>query len=393
MDFFNSGFSSALTAIDNFEQIGITKLGTAGAAMHTAFIAGWNFVPAGLAPLTDYASGGIGKKGIKGIPDQLQGQIAGPVGEASQKKHLSFFEKMAQLMTDPKAFAKYAKSQQAQLDLQNLLNQSLATGNNALNTLANTAGSKAAAIVAGQQKAAEKIKTIVGNLQTLMDNFLQANETMMGGLFQGPVMNGPIGQVYQQLAQYNIAPPIKLLIQDQQQQNQQFEANRKDLRKLKRKGAPQAMIDELMSSGPAGRLAIQSLSQGTQKQIDQYIKDWKSRRKNIQDATSIDYKNKLNEWKTYGKSAMLQMLLGMRSQSKWLAHGFTKYILTDALGAEMTKWFKTEFPNFIKNAGIVAGNKYQAQADARAAAKAKVKAQGYRYRYRYRRYRRWRWWN
>lgn len=270
-------------------------------------------------------------------------------------KQLSDTQKWLALLNDPKAFAKYEKGLADSSALQQQLNQLLNQGTTNLTTLGNTAAQRADQVAAAETKMQTKIQTVVQNLMTLFNNFQQANETMYGSLFGGPVTQGPIGQAYANLAQYNIAPPIKLLIQDQTQQANQFEAYRKQLKSLRKKGVPQAMIDELQSLGPQGRLDVQSLSTATQAQINTVINEWKRKKGDIQAATSIDYNSKLKEYESYGKKIMWAILTGLKSQTQWLSKGFTKYVLTDSLGAAMTKWINKEFPNLVKDAGVAAG--------------------------------------
>jgi hypothetical protein len=264
------------------------------------------------------------------------------------------------------ASAKLTAQEKALLDSLNNTN----TGLGSQASAATLAADRVNAVIAGQKKGAAEITKIVANLQTLFNNFQKSTEEMFGTLFQGPVMSGPIGQVYQTLAQYNIAPPVSLLIQDQKQQAKQFETYRKNLTSLRKRGVPRAMLDELQSLGPQGRLDVQSMAGASKAQIAVLIQTWKQKKGDIQSATSIDYKNKLKEYRSYGKQVMLQILEGLKSQSDWLGKGFTKYVLTDALGKSFTKWVNNMFPNIIKDAGIKAGVAF----DKKAAADAKARA-------------------
>lgn len=289
-----------------------------------------------------------------------------------KNKQLSDAQKWAYLLDHPKAFAKYEAGLTDSSALQKQLNDLINQGSQNLTTLGNTAAQRADQVAAAEQKMQTKIQSVVQNLMTLFNNFQQVNEQTFGTMFGGPVTQGPIGQAYANLAQYNIAPPIKLLIQDQTQQANQFEAYRKQLTGLRKKGVPQAMIDELQSLGSAGRLDVQTLSAATKAQIAVVIKEWKRKKGDIQDATTIDYNKKLKEYESYGKQTMWAILTGMKSQTEWLSKGFTKYILTDTLGATFTKWVNQQFPNLVKNAGITAGKAFDTKKAREATAKASV---------------------
>lgn len=297
--------------------------------------------------------------------------LSGPQGiTAAKKKAIDPLEKF---LNDPKAFLNQAASlKKYQDNLAGLLNGT----NSLLKKQAALAGQEANAVVAAQQKMADKITTMVQRLQSVFEQFYEANKTMFGGLFQGRTMQGPIGQVYSQLAQYNIAPPYKFLLQDLQSQNQDFESYRKSISALKKKGAPQAFIDELMATGPGGRLAVQTLSQGTKRQIAAYINEWKRGHGAIQKATSIDYDTQLREWQSYGKKTMLAILTGMKSQTGVLKHGFTKYVLDATLADSMRAWINREFPDLIKQAGQAAARKFEERHKARTAAQNKVLGSG-----------------
>lgn len=369
---FGDAFNGANAAIDNFEQTGVAKLGQAGSDFKKAFNDGWNSLP---MFYTTEGLGPVGKQQPAWTPPGLSGVTT---GKTTKKSAMTDMQKWMKLLSDPAAFAKYVSgtndAANAQADLNALLNQ----GTNNITTLANTAAQKADAIAAAGDKMKQKIQSVVQNLMTLFNNFQQVNEQTFGPLFGGREMQGPLGQVYSQLAQYNIAPPISLLTSDLRTQDKDFEAYRRNLKKIKGKlgggkgAVPQGLIDELQAAGPSGRLAIQTLANSTKAQIETYIKLWKQKKGDIQNATTVDYNNKLKEYESYGKKTMWAILTGMKSQTLWLSKGFTKYVLTDTLGAAMTKWINSQFPNLIKSAEAAAGKAFDTKKAREAAAKASV---------------------
>jgi TP901 family phage tail tape measure protein len=280
------------------------------------------------------------------------------------------------ILSNPKAFDNYVKgltnSKNAQAQLNALINQTSSD----LTKQANLAASQAGAVVTAEQAMANKINTIVQKMETVFNNFQQANETMFGELFQGRIMQGPLGDVYQQLAQFNIAPPFSMLLKDLKSQDQDFETYRKDLKTLARKGAPQTLINELMATGPSGRLAVKSLAGATQAQIAAYIAAWKEKRGDIQNATTVDFSSQLQQWKSYGQQTAWAILTGLKSQSTWLKKGFTQYILSDTLEASFKAWIYKTFPNVIAQAGAVAAAKWKQKESAKEAAKAGVLGKG-----------------
>lgn len=199
------------------------------------------------------------------------------------------------------------------------------------------------AAVNAQYDTANKLTQITQKLRDTYEQFQTANQSMFGDLFGGRIMQGPLGQVYSTLAQYNISPPFTALMQDLQSQNKDFAQYQKDVKKLRGEGVSNVFIQELQATGPQGRLAVHSLANASKSQIDAYVKELKKKHGAIDSATKTDFSAQLKDWKSYGAKTLFAMLAGMRSVSTKIGADFKKYVLSDVFDKELRAWATKTF--------------------------------------------------
>lgn len=85
------------------------------------------------------------------------------------------------------------------------------------------------------------------------------------------------------------------------------------LNALRRRGAPQSLIDQLRQLGPAAQVEIDALTHATKGQLRKYEQTWKQSQRNINKATKQQFKQQVKEWKSQGKAIAAGILMGLRS--------------------------------------------------------------------------------
>lgn len=174
------------------------------------------------------------------------------------------------------------------------------------------------------------------------------NRNVFGQLFQGPVMTGPLGEFFDEMRQFNIPPPIKLLTQDLEAQTENFENMQRNIALLRKRGAPPALLDQIRAMGEEGQLFLESLAQAPASQLRGLIAAFTTAERAIETATKIDMQSKLALWEKQGKAMMQALILGVKRESDQLDQFFINYI---------TK----KFPNLLKQAAKESGIRFETE--------------------------------
>lgn len=230
-----------------------------------------------------------------------------------------------------------------------------------------------------------QVDTIRGKIQELESTFNQMRDneaSTMGGLFSGDTGDFAVDklmEVYQRLAQFNIAPPAALLKRQQEAQLKSYEKLQADFAKIRKRGASSEFVDQLKQMGPQGRLIASSLANADPGTFKRIQSNFNKGQKQITDAATLDFKGALSHWNTYGKNAAHAVVRGILSQSGKLRAAFENFVLPD-LESGMNEWIKKTFPNLINRAAKEAARKFDAdqtnQAKAAKVAAAAKKAKG-----------------
>lgn len=191
-----------------------------------------------------------------------------------------------------------------------------------------------------------QIETAGQRLADMYQELENQNRSAFGTLFQGPVMKGPIGQIFDELREFNIPPPIKLLTQDLQAQTENFQKMQDNVALLRKRGAPPALLDQIRAMGEEGKLFLQSLAQASPGAFKKFLAAFNQAQTEIDKATKLDMNNKLAAWEKQGKDMMQALILGVKRESDKLDQFFINYI-------------NKKFPNLLKQAAKDAGVKFE----------------------------------
>jgi hypothetical protein len=237
------------------------------------------------------------------------------------------------------------------------------------NAMAGAAG----AAVQAQQTMANEVNNIVQRLETVFNNFQQNNEQMFGTPISGSrIMQGPWGQMYQQLAVFNVPVPASLQLRALQTQNQDFANFRKNLDIIKKRSGKygEALVNELKANpSDITRTEAMGLAQAPQSMLMQIALQYARGANLLKKYSMIDFHSQLQDWASYGKQTLIAILTGMKSQARYLRKGFQAYILSDTLESSIKAWVMKQFPTLFSDAMKAAETKYLGRKGAETAAR------------------------
>lgn len=203
----------------------------------------------------------------------------------------------------------------------------------------------------------QTIKTATTNLVNQYETMQQANQTALGGLFQGPTMSGILGNVFQSindnLRQFGVQIPVpfKILKQDLEQSVMYFKRWRDDITQLTKRGLPYEAIAQLQAMGPQGIPIIEGLLAAPKGQFRAIVKTYKQGQALTDKATKEDMARKLKYWESFGKDAAWATIMGIINNPKnaKIATMYENYV-KNTYGAILKKTFQDDVATYMANA-------------------------------------------
>jgi len=278
------------------------------------------------------------------------GEDVGQAFKAQQAKPKTAMEKYQELVKQ------FTKQNLAAMDK---YWESLAGGpdGGAADDAAAAAKTRAKAIQQAYENMQQKIDQVVDKLAQTYDKFREQNKQTFGELFQGPVLSGFMGDMFQSindtLQQFGqtIPIPIELLNRDLEMQITNFEKLREGYAALIKKGVPQEVVQQIQQMGVAGLPFVQGLLQASGPQFKKFVDNVKRSQKDIKDATKIDFNNQLAQWRKYGTDIADEIINGLSADAaqEKLKGGFEKYVM-QLFGATFKKEMAAEVDKAVKEA-------------------------------------------
>lgn len=194
-------------------------------------------------------------------------------------------------------------------------------------------------VQAALQAREDKINKINTAADKLVEKYkeLEAANRAAFGIFEGPISQGPIAGIFNQINETlqgfgakPIAIPITLQTQDISAQVRNFDLFRKGLDTLRRRGAPPELIAELQSKGIDALPLIQGLNKAAPGAFRTYVNLWKRSQKLIAESTEKDMAATLKLWRSYGGDIAWQIVQGLASDKAQvtLREGYSKWIVS-----------------------------------------------------------------
>jgi hypothetical protein len=147
---------------------------------------------------------------------------------------------------------------------------------------------------------------------SLYDNLLQQNQQAMGTLTQGPWLQGPFMQAAEQ---FGFKPQPRDFLKDARMQLSQFRNFNHLLDSLRKRGAPEAMLQQLEQLGPGAIDQIRAITRMSQPELRKYFNVFRDQQAAIHKQTMKDLDNQLKDYLKYGRKVGLAMAAGIRQES------------------------------------------------------------------------------
>lgn len=208
------------------------------------------------------------------------------------------------------------------------------------------------------------IKTATANLVNTYEELEKANRSALGGLFQGPTMQGILGNVFSNinntLRQFGVQIPVpfNILKQDLQQSVTYFKRWRTDIAKVAKrlpKDIRDPFMAELQGMGIEGIPILEGLMSAPKGQFKSIIKMYRQGQKLTDKATQDDMNRKLEYWNQFGKDAAWQMVMGIISNPRnaRIQKMYEDYVKT-TYGSILKKVFQDDVAEYMANAVAMA---------------------------------------
>jgi hypothetical protein len=137
----------------------------------------------------------------------------------------------------------------------------------------------------------QQLVGVEGQIQGIVKAAVDKERGQFGSLFQGPVL-APTDEQRKRVLGLPGPTPARLTA-DLAAQNRAFAQEQRDLARLRRRGAPTALINELQSQGPAGAEFVHSLANATGKALTAFIRQFSIREREINQAAQVDINAKV----------------------------------------------------------------------------------------------------
>jgi hypothetical protein len=224
-------------------------------------------------------------------------------------------------------------------------------------TAAQQAKDHAQAVKQATDNMQQTIKTATTNLINQYETLQTANQSALGGLFQGPTMGGILGNVFKSindnLRQFGvqIQVPFNILKQDLDQSVMYFKRWRQDITQLIKRGVPYEMVSQLQAMGPEGIPIIEGLLAAPKGQFRAIVKTYKQGQALTDKATKEDMNRKLKYWESFGKDAAWATIMGIISNPKnvKIQKMYEDYV-KNTYGSILKKTFQDDVAEYMANA-------------------------------------------
>ncbi len=109
---------------------------------------------------------------------------------------------------------------------------------------------------------------------------------LVGSLFQGPLLSPTDEDIKRRLGV--TGPGIGKLTGDLAAQNRQFQAEQRDINRLRKRGASDRLISELQDLGPAGAAQVHTLATASKGKLDAFFRQFQLREKLVAKAVRVE---------------------------------------------------------------------------------------------------------
>jgi TP901 family phage tail tape measure protein len=153
------------------------------------------------------------------------------------------------------------------------------------------------------------------------------NQQMWGTLFKGPVLTS---ETFNIAKEWGINPALRNINDDIDATNKRFTKFRNNLGKLRKKGVPQSVIDEIAAMGAEEGMAwTDAILKGSPKDFQKFLAVLKTRKTEIQKATQLDFKRVSAVWYQAGKAGADAFMAALNDPNIGLTNFFKNKLFAD----------------------------------------------------------------
>lgn len=163
------------------------------------------------------------------------------------------------------------------------------------------------------ETASRRVDTLKLKFKQLREQEIDKLRSSFGDVFGGPLMQGPIGQIFTQisgtLAGFGKTFPIpaSFILKDQKAQQDQFDTLMKDLSFLQKRGVQPKTIQNILSQGASAVPFLEGIRKGSPAQQREFIKNLNARNSSILQALQSPFEKQLMASNTQLQAAKIQM--------------------------------------------------------------------------------------
>jgi hypothetical protein len=167
---------------------------------------------------------------------------------------------------------------------------------------------RAQSIIDAQAQIMDQVRE---GLMKMYDEKKTQNEAAFGTLFAGPISQSGAVMWRKQFGMQMSTPEM---LRDFRAQLVQFRTYRKRIATLRRRGLSEDIIKDVQARGAEGIPIFKALMQATPRQIGEFNRMMKGRKKDIAAASQIDFTSQLNQYLKFGRMSALKIITGMESE-------------------------------------------------------------------------------
>lgn len=162
-------------------------------------------------------------------------------------------------------------------------------------------------------------------IESMYNSFKQTETGLFGSLFNGPFINSPTTQ---NRLQFGGRLTGRDLLKDLHSQVSNFQNFHNRLDNLRKRGAPQELINQLMAAGddPESMRRLTALQSLKPQQLQEYFRTFQQGQRLIKQATMNDLKQQLKIYRQHGRNIALAIIAGLRDENVGLEKALTKMI-------------------------------------------------------------------
>jgi len=158
-------------------------------------------------------------------------------------------------------------------------------------------------------------KNALSNITNMYNTFFQQQQSNFGALFQGPLMTGPGASTLQNLG-FAFGPSSQL--KDLTMQTTQYEKFNRTVNRLHRRGAPQALIDQLQAAGPGALKNVEALAKMSPGMWRRYVNMFVRGQNDIKKVAMRQLNEQLKMYREHGRKVAQAIIEGIRTEDSKL---------------------------------------------------------------------------